>query len=102
MKEIMITECSICYVNNVEVSFLCKHSLCKSCYLKVEICPFCRKKIKDTVTEPITDSSLESIRIESEETGDLSFYCAIGVCIIGPLTWIISLFVLGIISYIKN
>jgi hypothetical protein len=83
---ITITECSICYINKVEITFLCKHSVCKSCYHNIELCPFCRKRIKPIpVIEPDT----------GEIMSNKNFYFVLCVMMIAPMIWVC--FALGVI-----
>lgn len=46
-------ECAICF--EVEEPFIlpCNHSVCQSCYRNIELCPFCRKKIKQVTLHHI-------------------------------------------------
>jgi TPR repeat protein len=45
---IEINECTICYNENCELKYICpnKHLLCKTCYIKLNKCPYCRYKYK--------------------------------------------------------
>ena len=38
--------CMVCAENKVRVSFQCGHLLCISCANKMELCPMCKKQIK--------------------------------------------------------
>jgi hypothetical protein len=91
---ITIMECSICYVNKVEISFLCKHSVCQSCYRNIEICPFCRKRVKPK--EPVIEIE-QNIRINDpdEVTRNPNFYFVLCVMLTGPMIWVC--FALGVI-----
>lgn len=88
--ELTIMECSICYVNKVELSFLCKHSLCKSCYLNIELCPFCRKRIKQ-IRGSIHEPEVMIIHENTNNFTHSNFYCAMCIISIGPLIWILFL-----------
>ena len=90
-----IMECSICYVNKVELSFLCKHSVCKSCYHNIEICPFCRKRVKPK--EPVIDTRRDLILIieDTSEVRGRNFYFVLCVMLTGPMIWVS--FALGLI-----
>lgn len=83
--ELTVMECSICYVNKVEITLLCKHSLCQSCYRNIELCPFCRKRIKPVPEE------IEIIVI-NETSNNSNECCYIFTClfvsIICILIWI--------------
>jgi hypothetical protein len=90
----LIIECSICYVNKVELSLLCKHSLCNSCYLNVEACPFCRKRIKpkrsEIVIEPETIVPETTVRIINDN--DIpSQYWVLCIILFAPIIWILFL-----------
>ena len=90
-----ILECAICYVNKVELSFLCKHSVCKSCYHNIEICPFCRKRVKPK--EPVIDTRRDLIFIveDTSEVRGRNFYFVLCVMLTGPMIWVS--FALGLI-----
>lgn len=79
-KDDCIMECSICYVNKVEITLLCKHSLCQSCYRNIEVCPFCRKRIK-----PIPEE-IEIIIIETSNNSNES--CYVFTCLFVSITCI--------------
>lgn len=95
---ITINECSICYVNKVELSFLCKHSICKSCYHNVELCPFCRKRIKpegQIKVRPIRPRSRvrHRVRVRSIVIIDdgPSHCCIFCIILFGPFIWLLFL-----------
>lgn len=91
-----IMECSICYVNKVELSFLCKHSVCKSCYRNIEICPFCRKRIKPRKQK--TPIHRTNVIVEYTNEGEVrgrNFYFVLCVMMMVPLIWLC--FVTGVL-----
>ncbi len=98
VTDTVINECSICYVNKVELSLLCKHSLCNSCYRNVEFCPFCRKRIKPkrrqiTIPEspdsPDSPDSPESIIIVNNDSQNQ--YCVLCIILFAPFIWFLFL-----------
>lgn len=76
-----IMECSICYVNKVELSLLCKHSVCLDCYRNIEVCPFCRNIIK-------RKESIIEDRLIIDDRSEIrnNFYFVICIMMIGPLS----------------
>ena len=60
-------ECIICF--EVAQPFLleCKHSVCYSCYHKIDKCPLCRKKIKKI-------SIIHHVQIYIEEEYETPFF----------------------------
>ena len=89
---ITINECSICYVNKVELSFLCKHSICKSCYHNVELCPFCRKRIKPETHIKVRPrvGVRPHIIIITDDDGP-SHCCFFCIILFGPFIWLLFL-----------
>ena len=82
-------ECSVCYVNKVELSLLCKHSLCKSCYNNIEICPFCRKRIKPKRNEITIPDTNVNVRINNENS--TNEYCVLCIMFFAPVIWFLFL-----------
>ena len=86
--ETNLNECSICYVNKVELSLLCKHSLCNSCYLNIDCCPFCRKRIKPKRNE-VTIPETNVLIINNDNR--INEYCILCIMLFAPFIWILFL-----------
>ena len=41
-------ECAICFEMAEPFILPCNHSVCFECYKNIKMCPFCRKKIRET------------------------------------------------------
>ncbi len=73
-------ECMICYDVAEPFILKCKHSVCYSCYHKLQTCPFCRKSIKTNKPKV----SVHHVQIYIEQEIDTPFLtkeaCSIIMC----------------------
>ena len=82
--ELQVIECTICYVNAQDTLLPCSHSVCQSCYEHIELCPFCRTKIKNVprsviVSEPVYENDTFNKR--------RFCICSVIICAV-PMVWL--------------